>query len=368
MAFDPNHLLQRSLVIDRNREVTFCRLFLNEASPDLLLPLMLKLANQVDLHMTYLLPLDWVEDAVLLKKLGKNTVLSTSLQTLDSTLVNEAREAGYRLAIATDDLSAALGSADFYLVPLDRLQRATPDTILTGVNTIGDLELARNTGALYFDGQCPTDSPPIVAGPSINPSHATVLELIGAVQQESDPQIIEALFKKDVTLSFKLLRYINSPFFGLARRVESVRHACTFIGQQQLFKWLSLLAATAGGGASPALTQSAMIRARLMELLGARNMDKRDQDHLFITGMFSLLDRVMQVPLEQLLERANLPDLVSSALLQNEGRYAHILALAKACEGTPLPENTSFADIDVKFANLAHLEAIEWAAGISKST
>lgn len=367
MAFDPNHLLQRSLIIDRNRDIAFCRLKMAEAGADMLLPLMLKLANLDDMQMTYLLPIDWVEDALLLKKLGKNTVLATNPMMLGIRLTGEAREAGYRIAIETDDLSATLGLADFYLVPFDSLQRASPDTILTGVDTIADLARARDSGALYFDGMSPLDSPPLVAKPSINPAHATVLELIGAVQQEADPQVIEALFKKDVTLSFKLLRYINSPFFGLNRRVESVRHACTIIGYQQLFKWLSLLAATAGGGASPALTQSAMIRARLMELLGAKVMDKRDQDHLFITGMFSLLDRIMQVPLENLLERANLPDAVTDALLKGEGKYTHILALAKAYEGTPLPEDGNFADIDIKAANLAHLEAIEWAAGIAKS-
>lgn len=364
MAFEPNHLLRRSLIIDRNRDIAFCRLAITEASADLLLPLMLKLANLEEPQITYLLPLDWVGDAVLLKKLGKNTVLATSPIGLGIRL---AREAGYRIAIETDDLSATLGLADFYLVPFDSLQRASPDTILTGVDTIADLARARDSGALYFDGHSPLDRPPFAAKPSINPAHATVLELISAVQQEAEPQAIEALFKKDVTLSFKLLRYINSPYFGLARRVESVRHACTIIGYQQLFKWLSLLAATAGGGASPALTQSAMIRARLMELLGARVLEKRDQDHLFITGMFSLLDHIMQVPLEQLLERANMPDAVSRALLENEGRYADILALAKACEGAPLPEEGNFADIDVKAANIAHLEAIEWAAGIAKS-
>jgi hypothetical protein len=368
MAFDPNQLLIRSLVIDRNREISFCRLSMQESSPESLMPIMLKLANLADSNMTYLLPMAWVEDAVLLKKLARNTVLATSPMGLGIRLTGEAREAGYRIAIETDDLSATLGLADFYLVPLVSIQRASPDTILTGVNTLSDLARARDTGALYFDGHSQLDSQPLTDKPSINPSHTTVLELIGAVQQEVDPKAIEALFKKDVTLSFKLLRFINSASFGLSSRIESVRHALSIIGYQQLFKWLSLLAATAGSGASPALTQSAMIRARLMELLGAKTMDRRDQDHLFITGMFSLLDRIMQMPLENILDRVNLPENVIQALLKGEGKYGHILALAKACEGEALPEAASFANIDIKAANLAHLEAIEWAAQIAKSS
>ena len=367
MAFDPNHLLRRSFIIDRNQEIAFCRLFVEEASPDVLMPLMLRLANLDDSQMTYLLPLDWVEDAVLLKKLSKNTVLATSPLGLGIRLTGEAREAGYRVAIETNDLNTTLGLADFYLVPLSSVERTSPDTILMQVDTAADFARARNSGALYFDGRSPLDSVPITTKPSINPAHATVLELIGEVQKVAEPKVIEALFKRDVTLSFKLLRYINSPFFGLNTRIESVRHALNIMGYQQLFKWLSLLAATAGSGASPALTQSAMMRARLMELLGTKIMDKHDQNHLFITGMFSLLDRIMQAPLEQLLERANLPESVTQALLKSEGKYARILALARACEGEALPEDENFADIDIKTANLAHLEAIEWVAQVAKS-
>lgn len=367
MAFDPNHLLRRSLIVDRNREIAFCRLFVAEAMRDVLMPVMLRLVNLDDPRMTFLLPLEWLEDAVLLKKLARNTVLITDASGLDLPLTGEARAAGYRVAIATDAAGGTLGLADFYLVPLNSAEHATPGIVLSGVDTVADFARAHATGSLYFDGRSPLDTPPIAARPSINPAHAAVLELISAVQQEAEPKDIETLFNKDVTVSFKLLRYINSPYFGLSTRVESVRHALAIIGYQQLFKWLSLLAATAGSGAAPALTQNAMMRARLMELLGAKTMDKRDQDHLFITGMFSLLDCIMQTPLEQLLERANLPEAVAQALLENEGKYAHILALARACEGEALPEGRNFASIDVKTANLAHLEAIEWAAHVASA-
>ena len=103
-----------------------------------------------------------------------------------------------------------------------------------------------------------------------------------------------------------------------------------------------------------------------MELLGAR-LEKRDQDNLFITGMFSLLDRIMQTPLEQLLERAKLPEAVSHALLTNEGRYAQVLALARVCEGEIQPDEATLADIDPKIANLAQLDAIEWAMQIARA-
>ncbi|MCX7628325.1 MAG: HDOD domain-containing protein [Methylophilaceae bacterium] len=365
MAFNPDHLLQRSLVIDRNVEVAFCRLSIPQPEAEVLRPLMLHLANADVPHMTYLLPLGWVDDALLFKKLAKNTVLALSPVELSLPLVGAAREAGYRIAIETDDLDATLGLADFYLVPYSLIRRASPDAILTGVDTFPAFMQARDTGALYFEGRSPLDIP-LAAKPSINPSHAIVLELISAVQKEAEPKEIEAIFKRDVTLSFKLLRYINSASFGLMKRIESVRHALSIIGYQTLLKWLSLLAATAGSGASPALTQSAMTRARLMEMLGAKLMERRDQDNLFITGMFSLLDRIMQLPLDNILARVNLPEGVIQALLRGEGRYARFLALAQACEGSTLPAGEHYADLDVKAVNLAHLDAIEWAARLTK--
>lgn len=365
MALNPDHLLKRSLVIDRDREIAFFRLHMAEAMRDVLMPVMLKLANMETSRATYLFPLVWFDDALLLKKISRNTVLLTIPSGLSMPLGIEARQLGYRIAVDTDNLNALPGPADFYLMPAENADQPAPNIILTGIDTARHFNRARDAGSLYFDGHSPMDAPAI-SKPSINPAHATVLELISAIRQEAEPREIEALFKKDVTLAFKLLRYINSPFFGLNTRVESVRHALAILGSQQLAKWLTLLAATAGSGASPALTQNAMIRARMMELLGAR-MEKRDQDNLFITGMFSLLDRIMQTPLEQLLERAKLPEAVSHALLTNEGRYAQVLALARVCEGEIQPEEATLADIDPKTANLAQLDAIEWAMQIARA-
>lgn len=365
MALNPDHLLKRSLVVDRNRNIAFFRLYMTEAARDVLMPIMLKLANLDNSRASYLFPLVWFDDPLLLKKLPINNVLLTIPSGLGMPLVVEARKLGYRIAVDADHLDGQPGPADFHLLPAGNARQITPSVILTGIDNATQFNCARDVGGLYFDGQSPMDTP-VVSKPSINPAHATVLQLIGAVRQDAEPREIEALFKQDVTLSFKLLRYINSPFFGLNTRVDSVRHALAILGSQQLAKWLTLLAATAGSGTSPALTQNAMIRARMMELLGAR-MEKRDQDDLFITGMFSLLDRIMQTPLAQLLERAKLPEAVIHALLENEGRYAQMLALARVCEGEIRPDEATLADIDPKTANLAHLDAIEWAMQIAKA-
>lgn len=363
MAFDLQYLITRTPIVDRNREIAFQRLSLEEPTHDILMPFMLRLANIESPQAVYFLPLPWVGDGVLLKKLAHHMVLV--VDDPQAALAEQAREAGFRLA--TRQVNDMPMRADFMLAPYTANLSPTPDTIICDVETAEDEARAMATPAMYFSGHAFMSGTPPRAEKNIHPSHALILELMGAVQQEAEPRDIELLFKRDVTLAFKLLRYINSPWFGLASKVESVRHALSIIGYQQLLKWLALLAATAGQGASPALTHAAMVRARLMELIGTRHMEKRDADHLFLTGMLSLIDRIMGVPLEKILERANLPLSVSEALLGNEGKYRRFLALALACEGVPPDDEQHFSDIDVKAVNLAHLEAIEWATQISAS-
>lgn len=368
MPFNQDHLITRHPIIDRNREVAFCRLAMAEDEHDVAMPFILRLANIETPQMVYFVPLAWMQDAVLLKKLARDMVLIAETSALDQDIAVQAAELGFRFATTAEAENPDQPSGDFKLVALAAETRPSPDTIITGVETTADFGQAKARTAMYFSGSFFMDCLPNAAVKvSIHPSHMVVLELMAAVQKEAEPKDLEILVKRDVTLSFKLLRYINSPYFGLAQRVESVRHAVSILGYQQLFKWLALLAVTAGGGAAPALTHAAMTRAKLMELLGNKSMDKKDQDNLFVTGMFSLLDRIMGMPLEQVLERVNLPESVAEALLAGSGKYYRFLSLALACEGAALAEQESYTDIDVKTVNIAHLEAIEWATQIAKA-
>ena len=366
MALIPGKLICRQPIIDRNRELAFYLLTLAEEDYDTVTPFVIRLANIEIPQSVYFLPIRWVQDAVLLKKLARDMILVTPDGTMSDPIVEEARESGFRIAVSIEEGDARKAGGDFAIAPWGAPVAPSPDTIFIGLQSTSDESQAKATPAMYFSGHYLMESTPIAGGKRMNPSHALILELMGAVQQESEPKTIEAMFKRDVTLSFKLLRYINSPWFGLASRVESVRHALSIIGYQQLLKWLTLLAVTAGQEASPILTTSAMIRARVMELIGTKLLDKREADNLFVTGMLSLLDRLMGVPLEEILQYVNLPETVTDALIGNESRYSRYLQLALALEGAPLADPDAYTDMDTKFINNAHLEAIEWATQAGK--
>ncbi len=197
----------------------------------------------------------------------------------------------------------------------------------------------------------------------INPSQAVVLQLLDKVRGNAEPGDIELLFKKDVALTFKLLRYINSAGFGLSCEVQSIRHAISILGMQPLYRWLTLLLATASSGqGTPALVRTAITRGRLCELLGGHIVSKADRDNLFITGVFSMLDALLETPMDSILERLVIAESIADALRDRSGLYGPVLALAEACESQDGNiEMMAYAlMLTPEQVNQAHLEAIAW--------
>lgn len=364
MSFAAEHLITRVPVFNRNREIVFQRLTMADAVPDAVMPFMLRLVNIEAPQGIYFVPLGWLQDAVLFYK-RNYCVIPVAAGEDDTETATRAKEAGYRIAI--EQSAPASLMVDFRFVPLDSGTPLTPDSIVHGIANPQQFQSALAGPGIHFCAGAAVTAPAATVSKRINPAHTLILELMSAVQQEAEAKDIELMFKRDIALSFKLLRYINSPGFGLTSRIDSIRHALSILGYQQLLKWLTLLAATAGTTASPALTQTAIIRARLMELLGAvKRLEKRDTDNLFMTGMLSMLDRIIGLPLPDILANANLPPSIHDTLLHGSGKYLRFLQLAQACEGAPLTDADSLADIDVKTVNSAHLDAVEWATGIAR--
>ena len=204
----------------------------------------------------------------------------------------------------------------------------------------------------------------------LDPSSQMLLHLFGLVTGNADPQAIEAGFRQDVALSYNLLRYMNSVGFGLLHKVESIRHALVILGNVKLARWLTLLlfSSAKDNPAPHALFRTALVRARLAELFGQARLRPADHDYLFMCGMFSLLDAMLDAPLEDSLRNLNLPEAVSAALLQGEGSYAPYLALSRACEeGEPAQLKTLATPLGLSLADVTRLQmdAMVWAETIA---
>lgn len=200
---------------------------------------------------------------------------------------------------------------------------------------------------------------------ALNPGQANIVRILNLVRTNAEIREIEAALKLDVAISYKLLRYINSAGFGLSCEIQSFRHAVTMLGYEKLNRWLSLLLATASKDPlAPALMHTALCRARLMELLAHRLVDKSEYDNLFICGAFSLLDALLGVDMERALETMRLPDAVSDALLGQGGRYAPFLDLALSGEGDDgeqLADRAAMLGLTAARFNRAQLQALSFA-------
>jgi c-di-GMP phosphodiesterase len=216
--------------------------------------------------------------------------------------------------------------------------------------------------SIYFQGYY-FAHPENLAAKIINPVYGTVVQLLEKVRQEADAKELELLFKKDVALTFKLLRYINSAGFGLSCEVQSIRHAVSILGMQPLYRWLTLLLVTAGGAPTmPTLARTAITRGRLCELIGKACLPRSDQDNLFIVGVFSLLPAFLEMPMEQVLERIVIPEKMIDALADRSGIYGPFLALTEAVESGDR-NNWKLASslmLTPEQVSQAHLQALAW--------
>ena len=250
-----------------------------------------------------------------------------------------------------------------------KLATAQPNlkVIAEKIESVEDFNTLEKLGASYFQGFL-FAKPTAVTARVANPGYASVLQLINLVGREADPGEIEQVLKRDPTLSFKLLRYINSAGFGLGCEVTSFRHAVMILGLNKLFRWSTLLLTSVkSGSAPPAVANLAITRGRFMELLAAEFLSQEDCDNAFVTGVFSLLDVMLGVPMEHALKTLVLPQDVADALLERSGMLAPFLDLVEACERADGDEINNMAralQLSNDQLNRAHLHALAWAENL----
>jgi EAL and modified HD-GYP domain-containing signal transduction protein len=236
------------------------------------------------------------------------------------------------------------------------------------VTTWPDFDACAALGLDAFVGKLHLTPRPGNAVKGMNPAQAIILQLMQMVQNNDDIPKLEAVLKRDPALIYKLLRFINSAGFGARREVESLRQAIALLGYTPLYRWLTLLLATAStSGYSPVLMETAVVRARLAELLGQKFLARGEGENLFVAGLFSLLDRLLGLPMKEVLDTVMLPDEVVRALLTRGGVYGPYLALAEACElnsnlVASLAQSLGISPEDV---NKAHLSALAWAQNVA---
>ena len=205
--------------------------------------------------------------------------------------------------------------------------------IQSGVRTLADLETSFHRGAIAVLGW-PIDDVMAASGKGgSRPELQFIVELINRVDREEPAERLEQVLKTDPTLAFRLMRYINSPAFGLSVEINSFRHAIMVLGYNRLKRWLALLLASASKDPNvKPVMYAAVRRGLLMEELGRATADADQRSEMFICGVFSLLDRLMGQPMGDLMRSIPVPDAVRAALVDQAGPYHSQLELVRAVE------------------------------------
>ncbi|WP_210546812.1 EAL and HDOD domain-containing protein [Rhodoferax sp. PAMC 29310] len=231
------------------------------------------------------------------------------------------------------------------------------------VETEAQFAMAQDLGFTLFQGYW-FAKPILLSGKTVRPAQAAIIQLINLVRQQASTAQIEDVLKRDPTLSFNLLRFINSAGFGLKHEITSFRHAVMMLGLKKLFRWAALLLTTSqGAGTSPAVANLAVVRGRLMELLAADSLTPEECDNAFVVGVFSMLDTLLGMPLAQAIEAIALPDTVVDALLHKQGLLAPYLELTVACENADdamFAKASATLKLSSQQVNWAHLQALSW--------
>jgi EAL and modified HD-GYP domain-containing signal transduction protein len=198
--------------------------------------------------------------------------------------------------------------------------------VAAGVATPAQRDQARDVGCKRFVGPFYL-TPNLVAGRLVPIGNMQTLVKLARLRGTADDLAdLIALIEQDVGLGVRLLRYINSAYFGLLGPVRSVRHAAMMLGAKGLARW-ALVAACVGSRGQIPREQAliALARARTCELLAGHRQRAADPDVLFTIGMLSAVDVIFGITLEQFVRELSLAHSTSEALLHHAGRAGEIL-------------------------------------------
>jgi len=302
--------------------------------------------------------------------------------------VDELKSRGFSFAVHADEVvrpesHALLQLADYVLmdvgsedIPAITSQIAAVSKVAankrfvaTGVQTLEAFHMCHKLQFALFMGPFITRRETLDS-PAMGPSRAKVLDLMNRVRTGAEQPELAAQFRHDPTLSVRLLRYVNSPGMGLMNKIGGIEQALMVMGQDKLYRWLTLILFTGGQAQEldQAVLENALVRGRVAEQLAGRALFAKARDEIFVAGLFSLLDVVMRMPMEQVLKQISLPAEITEAIVSQRGPYAPYLALAIACEQDDQSSIEALAKQigrDVADINGVHMDALLWAQELS---
>lgn len=228
-----------------------------------------------------------------------------------------------------------------------------------------EFELAMSLGFSYFQGYF-FNKPEVIKNKTLDSSKITLLNLLAEVcRPEINLKKIEKMITPDVSLCYKVLRYINSAYYSLVTKVTSIHYALIYLGESGVRQFVSLAAASEFSEGKPTeLMRLSMVRAQLCKILAEPRKADIDTSQLFLLGLFSLLDAMLDMPMSELMKKLPLTDEVKMALSERKGPFASYLEAVITYENGNLQscsEHLNRLAIDAETMVQAYFEALAWA-------
>lgn len=217
-------------------------------------------------------------------------------------------------------------------------------------------------------------APPAKSGGNQTLSRAMAIKLVQLVAADADTREIEEIFRRDPTLSYHLLRIVNSLGMGANKKITSFSQAILMLGRQQLRRWLNLMlfAARKDDPRSAMLLARVAVRARSMELLAkASGLDRSGQELAFMAGMFSLLGILFGQPLAEVLKPLQVSDSLVAAVLRQEGDLGLLLKTVDSAErgdAEGLAAHLGNMHLPAAEYNKLNIEAHTWMLGVIRDS
>jgi len=198
------------------------------------------------------------------------------------------------------------------------------------------------------------------------------LELLrAATAPEIDIQALSLKIKYEASLTFRLLRYLNSAFFGLRGEIRSVQHALSLLGERELRKWIAVVSVgVLAEGKPDELLTVPLIRARFCELLAPLAKIPGDANDLFLMGLLSLMDAILDQPIDSILAEIPVRSEIKDALLKREGLYGQLLEITIAHEQADWPKVSQLVSaigMNEEQVSALYISSVDWCTTLRQS-
>ncbi|MCK9443397.1 MAG: HDOD domain-containing protein [Tissierellaceae bacterium] len=233
------------------------------------------------------------------------------------------------------------------------------------VETRDEFEFAKTLGFKYYQGYF-FSKPEIMSSKKLVPIKANYLQLVDIVNKKEGINFgkMAKIISRDLSLTYNLLRLVNSAAFGFRYKINTVKHGLVGLGEREIRKWIHLIVLNDMGSDRPdELTRQSLVRARFLELIALKTKFISQSEDLFMVGLFSMLDVILKRPLENILEEIKATETVKEVLLKGNNELETLYNMARLYEKGQWDEMLIYANhlnIDSDIIVSSYVDSLIW--------